>query len=405
MRLDHAHSVGSARLGEWKRIGRAAAGIIERRIRVGDGDCCFGIESCDEVPRGDVAADAQADAGREPWIAGRFEHRYRARGSGTRRRYRRCRESARDAEEEMGVLARVEEGVVCLSSHAYDARDMDVSNVTSEIAGSIAQAREAIASADALLIAAGAGMGVDSGLPDFRGPEGFWRAYPAAKLLGLRFEELANPKWFDRDPHLAWGFYGQRRNLYLATTPHEGFEILLNWARQKDSFVFTSNVDSHFQMAGFAEERIIECHGSLAYLQCSQPCSSEIWANTQTLTINETTLKCADPLPKCPRCGAISRPNVLMFGDSRWLYERHDVQADRFAEFLQSLEGRRVAIIECGAGTGVPTVRMTCERLAAASDHATLIRINTRDPQTPRGHVSLKLGALEALRLLESGVA
>ena len=93
--------------------------------------------------------------------------------------------------------------------------------------------------ADGLLITAGAGMGVDSGLPDFRGPEGFWRAYPAAKLLGLRFEELANPQWFDRDPHLAWGFYGHRPNLYRATKPHEGYELLLNWARQKEFFVFT----------------------------------------------------------------------------------------------------------------------------------------------------------------------
>src|SRR5690348_10067591 len=76
------------------------------------------------------------------------------------------------------------------------------------------QAARAIADADAMLIAAGAGMGVDSGLPDFRGPEGFWRAYPAFAALGLRFEEVANPSWFRRDPALAWGFYGHRLNLY-----------------------------------------------------------------------------------------------------------------------------------------------------------------------------------------------
>ena len=54
----------------------------------------------------------------------------------------------------------------------------------------------------------GAGMGVDSGLPDFRGQHGFWRAYPAIAGLGLSFEEMANPAWFKRDPHLAWAFYG-----------------------------------------------------------------------------------------------------------------------------------------------------------------------------------------------------
>ena len=68
------------------------------------------------------------------------------------------------------------------------------------------RAAEALAGAEALVIAAGAGMGVDSGLPDFRGPQGFWRAYPPYQKLGLSFEDLANPRWFSDDPELAWGF-------------------------------------------------------------------------------------------------------------------------------------------------------------------------------------------------------
>src|SRR6478752_6346225 len=94
-------------------------------------------------------------------------------------------------------------------------------------------ARQALEECDALLIAAGAGMGVDSGLPDFRGTEGFWRAYPPLAELGLRFEEVANPTWFDRDPQLAWGFYGHRLNLYRATEPHEGFSVLRRWGEAK----------------------------------------------------------------------------------------------------------------------------------------------------------------------------
>jgi hypothetical protein len=53
-------------------------------------------------------------------------------------------------------------------------------------------AAEEVRSADALLITAGAGMGVDSGLPDFRGTQGFWRAYPAIAKLGLSFQQMAN---------------------------------------------------------------------------------------------------------------------------------------------------------------------------------------------------------------------
>ncbi len=67
----------------------------------------------------------------------------------------------------------------------------------------IQKAREVLKNADALLMTAGVGMGVDSGLPDFRGTEGFWRAYPIARRLGLRFEELANPRLFRENKRLA----------------------------------------------------------------------------------------------------------------------------------------------------------------------------------------------------------
>ena len=94
------------------------------------------------------------------------------------------------------------------------------------------KAAMAIRKAKALYITAGAGMGVDSGLPDFRGPEGFWKAYPPLKSLGVRFPDMSNPKWFDRDPELAWGYYGHRYNLYCKTIPHNGFTILRNWGEK-----------------------------------------------------------------------------------------------------------------------------------------------------------------------------
>src|SRR3954462_2402636 len=90
-----------------------------------------------------------------------------------------------------------------------------------------ARAAEEIAAAQALLIGAGAGMGVDSGLPDFRGDEGFWTAYPPFR--GRHFAELSNPHWFHADPSTAWGFFGHRMNLYAERAPHAGFQILRTW--------------------------------------------------------------------------------------------------------------------------------------------------------------------------------
>jgi NAD-dependent SIR2 family protein deacetylase len=69
-------------------------------------------------------------------------------------------------------------------------------------------------------------MGIDSGLPDFRGPGGFWKVYPALGWPSLRFEEIASPAAFKSRPTLAWGFYGHRLNLYRTTHPHGGFRML-----------------------------------------------------------------------------------------------------------------------------------------------------------------------------------
>ena len=258
--------------------------------------------------------------------------------------------------------------------------------------------------ADALLIGAGAGMGVDSGLPDFRGNEGFWNAYPPFCKLGLSFIELANPRWFRDDPQLAWGFYGHRRNLYRATQPHAGFALLRSWAERMSlgAAVFTSNVDGHFQHAGFDSARIYEVHGSLNWLQCTRNCGAGVFAaNASAIDIDETTFRAREPLPRCPACGALARPNVLMFGDYGWDSSRAAPQEQRLAEWLSALGDLALVVIECGAGTAIPTVRRFCERMATMN-HGRLIRINLREPDVPPGHIGLSMGALAALRELDA---
>ncbi len=259
-----------------------------------------------------------------------------------------------------------------------------------------------ISQASALLIGAGAGMGVDSGLPDFRGPQGFWSAYPPYQRLGLDFVSLANPRWFAEDPELAWGFYGHRMGLYRRTNPHEGFDILRRWAGRQPmgGFVFTSNVDGHFQRAGFAPERIVEVHGSFEGMQCTRDCGIGIFPGAEIeVAIDLETMKAIRPLPACPECGALARPNILMFNDWGWDSARADVQHRNMAEWLDSLSGARLAVVECGAGQAIPTVRSTCERVARLCG-GTLIRINPREADVPPGHVSLPIGALAGLRLL-----
>lgn len=269
----------------------------------------------------------------------------------------------------------------------------------------IEQAARAIEASEAILIGAGAGMGVDSGLPDFRGTEGFWRAYPPLQKLGLRFEEVADPRWFHDDPTLAWGFYGHRFNLYRSTTPHEGFAILRRWSEPKPSggFVFTSNVDGHFQRAGFDEERVCEVHGSLLFAQCTSERTGRIWDASQLqIEVDEASFRAREPLPRCPDCGALARPNVLMFGDGQWNSGRTDEQQERMMKWLSGVDVGCLAVIEMGAGTAIPSVRRLSERLQRLG--ATLIRINPREPEGPGGTISIGSGALRALRAMDEAM-
>lgn len=267
-----------------------------------------------------------------------------------------------------------------------------------ELSGQLRQAAELLLRAEALVIAAGAGMGVDSGLPDFRGEGGFWRAYPLYERLGISFVDAANPEHFQRDPAFGWGFYGQRTNLYRQTTPHDGFRLLLCYLGRRGipAFVATSNVDGQFQKAGFAEDAILEFHGSIHHLQCTKPCSGRIWENRESFAIDEESMR-ADHVPLCPRCGAPARPNILMFGDYSWIADRTERQHERFRKFLAGQNGKKVVVVELGAGTAIPTVRLMSERIGALSG-ARVIRINPREPEISSPHISLACSALDGLR-------
>jgi NAD-dependent SIR2 family protein deacetylase len=264
------------------------------------------------------------------------------------------------------------------------------------------KAADVIKNAGAIVITAGAGMGVDSGLPDFRGDKGFWKAYPMYERLGINFYDAANPAHFARNPAFGWGFYGHRTNLYRRTVPHEGFYILLKWIEKYclDYFVVTFNVDGQFQKAGFAEEKVFEVHGSIHYLQCSKPCSMTIWENNENILVDQNTMQ-AQHILKCPNCGDVARPNILMFYDFSWVGVRTNHQEDDFEEFLRNHCDDPLVVVEMGAGTAIPTIRKLSERLGSRQN-ATVIRINPREPQISEPHLSFDCGALEGLRGIDN---
>ena len=269
----------------------------------------------------------------------------------------------------------------------------------------VRHAAELIAQSDAIVVAAGAGMGVDSGLPDFRGPDGFWRAYPALGRARIRFTEIASPQAFRDDPRTAWGFYGHRLGLYRETEPHLGFRIIRSWSDRYGHalFVYTSNVDGQFQKAGYADSAIHECHGSIHWLQCLEPCSDQLWPAGMVTRVDADACRWLGELPSCPRCGGLARPNILMFGDGDWLPRRSQEQGRRLEAGLARCH--RPVVIELGAGTRIPSVRLFGQTVIHGYG-GRMVRINPHEanPATPFD-VALPLGALEGLRAIDAAIA
>jgi NAD-dependent SIR2 family protein deacetylase len=258
----------------------------------------------------------------------------------------------------------------------------------------ITNAVTAIKKTDGLLITAGAGMGVDSGLPDFRGNDGFWMAYPALKHLNLEFHEIASGKVFADNPRLAWAFYGHRLNLYRKTTPHDGFRMLKEIGEQSPHgyMVYTSNVDGAFQKYGFDPNRVVECHGSIHFMQCSINCQNKVWsANDFIPEVDEEKFELINDLPFCPDCGEVARPNIMMFDDYHFCNIVVDAQIDRMEEWRKPL--RYPVTIEIGAGTAISTARRQGEYCSVS-----LIRINPVSETVFRDEdIPIKMGGLDGI--------
>ena len=264
------------------------------------------------------------------------------------------------------------------------------------------RAARAVALADVVVVTAGAGLGVDSGLPDFRGAEGFWNAYPPYRGLGVAFHDLASPEAFRADPGLAWGFYAHRRRLYAAAPLHAGHEVLARFTADAPhaGLAITSNVDGLLQRAGV--DPVWEVHGRIRVDQCARDCGVGAWDAVLTPEVDPTTMRAVGELPTCAGCGGPARPNVLLFGDPVWDPSRSDAQQAAVVELLEAVVGDDVVVVEVGAGTALPTIRHIGASLQR-SHGATLVRVNPDEPQGD-GAVPLRGGAAEVLTALADAV-
>jgi NAD-dependent deacetylase len=181
------------------------------------------------------------------------------------------------------------------------------------------------------VVLTGAGISTESGIPDFRSPNGIWARYDPM--------EYATISAFRRDPVKVWQFYSRRFDVLVRAEPNDGHRALAELERRGLVLaVVTQNVDGLHVQAGSRE--VIEVHGSIRTASC--PACRTRLAFEEVLALL--------PVPPCPECGEILKPDVVMFGEllPAGAIERAEALASRAGLLLvvgSSLEVHPVAAL------------------------------------------------------------
>ena len=257
--------------------------------------------------------------------------------------------------------------------------------------------------ADLLMIHTGAGMSKDSGVPTYREDGvGEW-----GKVSGERegsIFEIMNPTYMDEHPVYMWQRFARRSEQFQDLVPHQGYFILMDWIKRfnLDYFCVTSNIDAQHLKSGATADKIREVHGSLFHLQCTVPCHKEVWEDSKAAQVDyENNNLLVDDLPKCPKCGKMSRPNVYMFRDHTYVSTRSKQQKDNLIKTLDA--HKKVLVLEIGSGPHVQTIRALTRQIVKEKN-AKLVRINPdySDVRTP--HMGIAGGALTTLSAVHNEV-
>lgn len=233
---------------------------------------------------------------------------------------------------------------------------------------------------DALIVTVAQTIGQLSGLPFFKNTEAVWEFYPPSKKLELEYNAVIHPGWFDIKPGFAWGFYGQRSFQLAKPTSTKIFELLkeINEALPLGIGLLTTSVNGEFVKNGLPNDCIEELYGNIHKLQCSKNCHDAIWdLDLNDLSINPKN-RMADQFPKCPKCNAPARPNVLMFDDHAWNPKYADAQRDRMNDWIGTLTDKKVHVLELGVDTVDPSMELTSVGLSEKLD-AQLFQVHPKE--------------------------
>lgn len=234
-----------------------------------------------------------------------------------------------------------------------------------------------------VLVITGAGISAESGIPTFRGKNGYWQNFDPAKL--------ATPEAFARDPQLVWEWYRERRQRIREAKPNAAHEAIVQLAAKTREFLLvTQNVDdlhlrAEWKDQRLAKEKIVQIHGDIFATRCDfahagrggspePPVSRAIHPRERRLRsiapTSEREQQQDIDLPICPRCGALMRPGVVWFGE-----QLDAAKIARVENFLADGPGDAVLVI----GTTALFGYIVDWAMRAAGQTGRLVEINPEE--------------------------
>jgi NAD-dependent deacetylase len=207
-----------------------------------------------------------------------------------------------------------------------------------------------------IVVMTGAGISAESGIPTFRGEDGYW------KIGSKNYtpETIATFETFQIAPLSVWKWYFQRMSMCKNAKPneaHDSLVLLENFFEERFGLI-TQNIDGlHFQ-AGSSREKTFTIHGTFEKMRCMDLCSPEMYPIPSIELEQEFTKQVIKELT-CPNCGKFLRPNILWFDE---FYNEVFYKSDSAISLVQ--EAKLFIVVGTSGATNLPSIlaRMALEQ-------------------------------------------
>jgi len=242
----------------------------------------------------------------------------------------------------------------------------------------LAACRAAVDRPGRVVVLTGAGVSAESGIPTFRGKDGYW-------TVGAREyhpQELATHAAFETMPWEVWAWYLYRRGVCRQAEPNAGHRALVELGTaMPDRFALvTQNVDGLHRRAGNADRHVLAIHGDISQMRCADECVPDRWPIPEAVPAlgkREPVSDAAKAVLVCGKCGGMARPHVL------WFDESYDEPRYHF-ETVRAIAQDACLVVVAGtsAQTNLPWQVVTLGKRAGA----TIVDINIED--NPFGEIA-----------------